>query len=300
MKSKEYRTVQVIAHIFCILLTLSALMPFVLLIISSFTDNEWASVYGYSYFPKKWSLEAYRYIAYQWNEIGHAYLMSFVVTGLGTLLSIFITTTFAYGINNPQIPGMRILNKALVFTMLFNGGLVATYYSYVNIFHVKNTLSAVLVPTLVMSAFNVILVRNYYRSSIPESLIEAARIDGAGGFTIFWKIVFPLSRPIVATIGLMTALSYWNDWQNGFYYLSERGGKRYYTIQVLLNTINENIQVLVQNASKAASIGAKVSDLPSTTIRMAIAVIGILPVIAVYPFFQKYFVKGITLGGVKE
>ena len=277
MKSKEYRTVQVIAHIFCILLTLSALMPFVLLIISSFTDNEWASVYGYSYFPKKWSLEAYRYIAYQWNEIGHAYLMSFVVTGLGTLLSIFITTTFAYGINNPQIPGMRILNKALVFTMLFNGGLVATYYSYVNIFHVKNTLSAVLVPTLVMSAFNVILVRNYYRSSIPESLIEAARIDGATTFRTFWKVIFPIMKPMHATVAVITALSVWNDVMTPLVIMSGSG----------MNTL------------PLAQMTFQTQFGTNYNLAFASYLLALLPILIFYIVCQKQILNGVVNGAVK-
>ena len=128
--------------------------------------------------------------------------------------------------------------------------------------------------------------------------MEAARIDGAGEITIFVKIVLPLSAPILATIGLMTGLNYWNDWNNGLYYLSAREGSKYYTIQLLLNQINDNVQFLANNASKMS--GIQVGSLPTTTVRMAIAVIGILPVLVVYPFLQKYFVKGITLGAVKE
>ncbi len=140
----------------------------------------------------------------------------------------------------------------------------------------------------------------YIFLSIPASLQEAARIDGASEFKIFVSIVLPLSKPIIATVGLMTALAYWNDWMNGLYYLTERGGSQLYTIQNILNNINDNIQVLLQNASQAAAMGASVADMPSTTVRMAIAVVGILPILILYPFFQRYFVKGITLGGVKE
>ena len=181
--------------------------------------------------------------------------------------------------------------------MLFNGGLVATYYTYVNYFHVRNTIWALILPNLMMNAFNVILVRNYFVNSIPYSLIEAARLDGASEFGIFFKVVMPLSLPIIATIGLMTGLMYWNDWQNGMYYLTERGGGHLYTIQIILNNINENINALLQNSSATGGMNIK---MPSTTVRMAIATVGILPILVIYPFFQKYFVKGITLGGVKE
>ena len=300
MKSKEFYTTQILAHVFCAAAALLAILPFILLIVSSFTDNAWAAENGYSYFPGKFSLEAYQYIAVQWGQIGRAYMMTLLVTFLGTAVSILITTLFAYGISHQEIPGMRFVSFLLIFTMLFNGGLVATYYSYVRLYHIKNTIFALLVPGLLMNAFNVILVRNYFQFSIPVSLPEAARIDGASEFMTFRRIIFPLSKPIVATVGLMSALSYWNDWMNGMYYLTEREGGKYYTIQVLLNNINENLQVLIQNASRLSASGIKVNQLPSVTVRMAIAVIGILPIVVLYPFFQRYFVKGITLGGVKE
>ena len=224
--------------------------------------------------------------------------MTLMVTGIGTLISLGITTTFAYGISKSRIPGMSIIRFLLVFTMLFNGGIVSTYYCYVKIWGIKDTIWALIFPSLLMNAFNVILVRNYYLSSIPASLEEAARIDGAGTFRIFTSIVFPLSKPIVATVGLMTGLGYWNDWMNGLYYLTKRGGARYYTIQLTLNGINDDIRAL-SAARNMANMGIEI-EVPSVTIRMAIAVVGILPILVLYPFFQRFFVKGITLGGVKE
>ena len=199
--------------------------------------------------------------------------------------------------SNDKLPGHKILMFLCIFTMLFNGGLVASYYVYSNIFHIKNTIWALIVPTFLMSPFNVVLVKNYFSNSISPSILEAARMDGAGVFAVFTKIVMPLSVPIMATVGLMTAISYWNDWTNGLYYLTENGGSQYYTIQLVLNRINENINFLANNSDVAAKAA---QQLPSTTMRMAIAVIGILPIMCAYPFFQKYFVKGITLGGVKE
>ena len=243
MKSREYKVTQGFANVVCILFSLCAVLPFLLLVISSFTDNSWATVNGFSFFPKEFSLAAYEYIGVQWATIGHAYLMSILVTGVGTFLSLVISTLFAYGISRKDIPGMKVLSFLLIFTMLFNGGLVATYYSYINFFHIKNTLAALVVPNLLMNAFNVILIRNYFTNSIPPSLEEAARIDGASEFKIFASIVLPLSKPIIATVGLMTALAYWNDWMNGLYYLTERGGADLYTIQNILNNINDNIQV---------------------------------------------------------
>lgn len=302
IKTKEYKTVQVIANVTCILFTLCALLPFILLIVGSFTDNSWAVSNGFTFFPNEWSTKAYEYIVDKWGVIGKAYLMTILVTFLGTAISLMISTTFAYSISKQDIPGMRMISFLLIFTMLFNGGLVSTYYSYIKLYHIKNTIWALIVPNLLMNAFNVILIRNYYLNSIPISLEEAARIDGAHEFGIFSKIIIPLSKPIVATVGLMTALAYWNDWLNGMYYLSERGGSQYYTIQIVLNNINDDVRALAQTLTSGSAGGMSVSiaDLPTTTMRMAIAVIGILPILILYPFFQRYFVKGITLGGVKE
>lgn len=298
MKTREYRVTQVITNGICIIVTACAILPFILLVIASFTDDSWAALHGFTFFPGKWSLTAYQYIAAKWATIGRAYLMTLVVTAIGTLASLFISVLFAYGISKQNVAGMKIISFLLIFTMLFNGGLVSTYYCYVKIWGIKDTIWALVVPNLMMNAFNVILIRNYFVNSIPASLEEAARIDGAGEFKILGWIILPLSKPIIATIGLMTLLVYWNDWQNGLYYLTARNGADYFTIQIVLNNINEDIRA-ISAAVTTGTMTAGVS-LPSTTIRMAIAVVGVLPILVLYPFFQRYFVKGITLGGVKE
>ena len=287
---------QIAAHAVMIIGSLLALLPFVLLVIASFTDNQTALVNGYTFFPEKWSLEAYEYIGREWATVGRAYLMTIVVTVVGTVLSLALTSTFAFAVSNQKLPGHGILMFMSIFTMLFNGGIVASYYVYSNVFHIKDTIWALIVPNLLMSPFNVVLVKNYFVNSISPSLLEAAEIDGANVFQIFMKIVMPLSVPILATIGLMSAITYWNDWTNGLYFLTENKGSHLYTIQLVLNKINENINFLANNSELAV----KATTVPSTTMRMAIAVVGILPIMIAYPFFQKYFVKGITLGGVKE
>jgi putative aldouronate transport system permease protein len=297
IRTLEHRITQAAAHAALAIESLLVLFPFALLIVASFTDNSWAMANGFTLFPKKFSLDAYRYIWAQSSLIGRAYAMTFAVTALGTAMSLLVTALFSYAVTHDEIPSMRALSLMAIFTMLFNGGLVATYHSYVNYFHVRNTIFGLLLPGLLMNAFNVILFRNYFRHSIPPSLIEAAYLDGAGELLVFGRIVIPLSKPILAAVGLMTGLSYWNDWQNGLYYLTERGGSQYFTIQLILNNINENVRALQQNAM--ALSGSSV-QMPSTTIRMAIATVGILPILVIYPFFQQYFVKGITLGGVKE
>lgn len=282
------------ANVIMCILSFLALAPFVLLIIASLTDETVAMTDGYSFFPAKFSLSAYEYIVAQWEMLGRAYLMTIVVTVIGTVVGLTITALLGYMLSERNLPGQRFFNLYVVFTMLFNGGLVPTYIMYVNTFHIKNTIWGLIVPNLMLSGFMVMLVRNYFENSIPRDLYEAARIDGASEFQTFFRIALPLSTPILATVGMMMAIAYWNDWQNGLYYISDTG-KHLYTIQNILNNINENIAFLASNAS----VGVNLADLPTTTVRMAIAVVGVLPVIIVYPFFQKYFAKGITMGAVK-
>jgi putative aldouronate transport system permease protein len=181
--------------------------------------------------------------------------------------------------------------------MLFNGGLVPTYLIYTQIFHIKNTLAGLIVPGLLMNGFNVILVRTFFATSIPEAIIESARIDGLGEFGTFVQIVMPLSLPILATLGLMTGVSYWNDWYNGLIYITE---PNLFSLQNLLNRILENLSFLQRNSSLGAAAAREIARIPGNTVRMAMAVIGVIPVLAIYPFFQKYFVKGITIGAIKE
>lgn len=298
MRTREFYVTQTVAHIVCGLVALMALLPFILLIIASFTEDTWAIANGYSYFPERWSLEAYRYLAYHWETIGKAYLMSLAVTLTGVTINLILTTLYAYAISQDGIPGMGLLKFILFFTMMFGGGLVSYYYVIVKFYHLNNTFWAQVFPGL-MGAFNVILVRNYFKTAIPESLVEAARLDGASEFGIYFKIVMPLSLPITATIGVMVALGFWNNWTNGLYFLRGTEGAKYYTIQNVLNNMNLNIEKLKAAAATGAMDGMEFK-FPSVTIRMALAVIGIVPIMILYPFFQKYFVKGITLGGVKE
>lgn len=298
IRSKSQKFMDIFSHGLLILFSLYAVLPFILLIISSFTDNDTALVEGYSFFPSKLSLAAYEYLIQQWQMIGRGYLMTIVVTVLGTALSVVITASFAYALSVKGLPGQKLLTIMVIISMLFNGGIVASYYVYSNVIHIKDTIWALIVPGFLMTAFNVILILNYYRTNISPEILESARIDGAGEICIYTKIVMPLSVPIYATIGLMTAVNYWNDWTNGLYYLTQRNGSHLYTIQLILNQINENISFL---ASNAAQYGLNVdqSAMPSTTVRMAIAVVAIIPIIIAFPFFQKYFVKGIAVGSVK-
>lgn len=294
IKSKEEKVVQIIAHAVMIVLSLCAVLPFWLLIAASFSSEEFAIQNGYKFFPGEFSLKAYEYLVRQWDQIGQAYFITIIVTVFGTIVGVLAVALLAYGLVQKDVPGVKVVFILILITMLFNGGLVPTYLIYTNVLHVKNTIFGLILPNLLMSGFTVILVKNYFATSIPPELFEAAEIDGAGQLSIFFKIVFPLSTPILATVGLMAAVTYWNDWQNGLYYISDH---KLYSIQQLLNEMNNNIQYLASNASNLG--GVDTSNLPSVTIRLAIAVIAILPILCIYPFFQKYFAKGIVMGAVK-
>lgn len=291
---KSDRNFQILTHVILGIFSFLCLFPFVLMIISSFTSETSITIYGYSVFPKEWSLEAYRYIIREGKQICRAYLTTAGVTLAGTVIGLYMTMTIAYLLSRRDLPGRRFLNFFVVFTMLYNGGLVPTYIMYTNYFHIKNTYFALLIPTLMMNAFYIMITRSYISSSIPEELIEASRIDGASEIGTFARVVVPLSKPIVVTLVLFIGIAYWNDWLNGMYYLTEA---KYFSIQNILNKMLNNVNFLAANSAVAQQAGNV--SVPSITIRMAIAMVGILPIIVVYPFLQKYFVKGITLGAVK-
>jgi len=288
------KVAQILMNAFLILLTICCVAPFLLMVMASFTEEKTLIRNGYSFFPAKFSLETYRYLAKSISTIGRGYLMTVLVTVIGTFCSIVITVLFAYPISRKDLPFRRGISFFLFFTMLFNGGLVPTYLLYSNVLRIKDTIFALIVPSLLMNAFYVIMMRTYFTSSIPDSLIEAAKLDGAGEAGILTKIVLPLSKPMIVTLVLMIGLGYYNDWLNGMYYVSDQ---KLYTIQMILNNMISNIQFLSKNASLFGAGTA--ASVPTVGIRMAIAVIAVVPIMVVYPFLQKYFVKGIVIGGVK-
>lgn len=294
MVSKN-KTGQIILNIIFILLVIASLAPFLLLIASSFSSEAALAKYGYSFWPKEFSANAYTYLFKSSMKILRGYGITILVTVVGTTCSVFMTTLFAYPLSRKELPFRYGFSFFVFFTMLFNGGLVPTYMMWTQVFHIKNTLFALLIPGLLMNAFYVIMMRSFFTANIPDALVEAARIDGAGEYRILWKVVLPLSKPMMATISLMVGLGYWNDWMNSMYYVTD---EKLYSIQAILNTIITNIQYLTSGQSAVTS-AVDVSKLPSVSIRMAIAVIGVLPVLCIYPFFQKYFIKGIVVGGVK-
>ena len=289
------RVQQIVMNLFMILLVVLCVAPFLLMVMSSLTEEATLTRNGYSFFPQVFSLETYRYIIRSQGTILHGYLMTIVVTVIGTAANLLLTILFAYPLSRKDLPYRGVLSFILFFTMLFNGGLVPTYMMYAQTFHIQNTIWALIVPGLMMNAFYVIMMRSFFQSSIPVALIEAAKLDGATEFRILRSVIVPLSKPMVVTLVLMVGLNYWNDWANGLYYVTDQ---KLFTIQMILNNMIKNIEFLTRNA---ASLGTGVSQMkiPQVGIRMGIAVVAVLPVLIVYPFLQKYFVKGIVIGGVK-
>lgn len=297
IKSKRSRVYQLFANIVLILMSLTVILPFLLLFLSSVTNESILIKNGYSFFPEVFDFEAYAYIFNHRASIFKAYGITIIVTIIGTAVNILISSMLAYGLSLRGLPFKKAITFYIFFTMLFNGGLVPTYMMYSGFFHIQNTLAALIVPNFLMSAMNVILIRTFYQSSIHEALYEAARMDGAGHLSIYSKIVLPLGKPILVTMGLFAALGYWNDWTNGLYYLSGTKGQELFSIQNLLNQMMSQIEYLSANSSAAVSTAA--AKIPSTSVRMAIAFVAMLPMLIIYPFLQKYFQKGIALGAVK-
>ncbi len=292
VKSKQEKIVTTIAHIVMIILCVLAIAPFWMMVASSFTSNDVLIKFGYNFWPKVFSIEAYQYILTEWGQIGQAYINTIIVTVIGTVLSLIIVSLAGTALSQKDVPGLKVMFFFVVLTMLFNGGVVSSYIIYSQIFHIKDTIFALIIPNLLLNGFNVMLVKNYIQNTIPGELQEAAEIDGAGLFRIYGTIILPLSKPILATVGLMTAVGYWNDWTNGLYYITSN---KLNTVQLLLNQMNSNVEYLASHSE----LGLNLQSVPSVSVRMAIAVIGILPIVVLYPFFQKYFEAGITMGAVK-
>lgn len=285
---------KIIPHIVLILMTIIALTPIILLFIASITDEQELIKNGYSFFPKKLSLYSFQYIFRSSATIFRAYGITLFVTAVGTLANMTLTVMLAYPLSRPELKCRNTVTFLVFFTMLFNGGLVPTYIMYTQMFHIRDTLWAQIIPSMLLSPFNVILVRNYFRTNIPDSIVEAAKLDGASDMQTLARVVLPISSPILGTIGLLSGLAYWNNWTNGLYYLVKRTDL--YSIQNVLTNMLNNIQFL---KTSAVDVNMDLSQLPSVGIRMAIAVIALIPVMIAYPLIQKSFVKGIVVGGVK-
>lgn len=294
---KKKKSISILSNALLLLFCAFCLVPVFLLIIASFTDNDSIFRTGYTFMPEKWSLNAYRYLITQKDIILGTFKISVVVTVLGTVMGLISTTLAGYAISRRDLPGRRIITFYIFFTLLFNGGMVPTYLTYVNTLHVKNTLWALILPSnILINGFNVMLMRTFFEGNVPFELIESGKLDGAGEFRILASIIIPVSTPIIATVALLIGVGYWNDWYNGLLYVTKTN---LFSLQNYLNRILLDIQFMTQTMSGNVNASSALAKMPTVTVRMAIAVIGIIPLMIIFPFFQKYFARGITVGSVK-
>ena len=289
----QSKAFNVFVHVLLVFLILCCVVPFWLLIASSFTSEASLVKNGYSLIPKEFSLAAYKYLWTARGSIGRAYFMSVAISAVGVTGNVLMCILFAYPLSRRELPGRGVFSFLLFFTMLFNGGLVPTYLVYTNIVNVKDSFWGLVVPYLLLNPFLVIMMRTYFTSSIPNEVLEAARIDGASEVRCLSSVVVPMSKPIIATVALMTLITYWNNWTNGIYFLTTRTDL--YGIQNYLNDVMNKAAFLQSHTTGAISV----RDIPNIGVRMAVAVVAVVPLLVLYPFFQKYFVKGVTLGSVK-
>ena len=242
-------------------------------------------------------MDANRYIMTQGETIFRSYGISVLITLIGTGFGLLITAMLGYTLSRRELPGRKLINFLVFFTLLFNGGMVPTYLMYVNTLHIKNTLFALLIPSnILVHGFNVLLMRTYFENNVPGELIEASMVDGATEYRIFATVIVPISKPIFVTVGLLIGIGYWNDWYNGLLYITDT---RLFSLQNYLNRILLDIQFMTQSMSGSVEASSALAKMPTITVRMAIAVIGIIPLMLIFPFFQSFFAKGITVGAVK-
>ena len=292
-KSKGF---QILSNTLLIILSLSAILPLWLLVVSSVTSDATLNKEGFSFLIRGLDFSAYSYIFRSINVLMRAYGMTFLVAFTGTCINLALTIGVAYALSKKDLIGRNLLSFFVFFTMLFNGGMVPSYIIWSQLFHVVDTVWGLILPNLLMSAFNVILMRTYFTTTIPSEITEAAEVDSCSQAGILFRIVLPLSKPMIATVTLFSVLGYWNDWINGLYYIVMR--KELYTIQNILNSL-QNSGDFIKQYINSAGLGTFMKDIPTLSFKLALAVMSVLPILTLYAIFQKAFVRGIIIGGVK-
>ncbi|AUS97889.1 sugar ABC transporter permease [Clostridium thermosuccinogenes] len=288
--------VNILFNLIFTVIALSCIIPVLFVVIISISSNESIRQIGYSFFPKEWSISAYSYIWKMRSYIGRAFLVSIGVTTVGTLLGLFMNSTMGYVLSRRNYKLRNFFTILIFIPMLFSGGLVSSYLVNTQFLRIGNTYWALILP-LCVSSFYIIVLRTFFQTTIHDSIIESAKMDGASQLLIYFKIVLPISLPGLATIGLFLSFAYWNDWFTPMLYI-QSDHAHMYTLQYILVDIEQNIQNLIRNAQYMMA-GESLANIPSETVRMAIVVVVVLPITMSYPFFQKYFISGLTIGSVK-
>ncbi len=294
---KHSRLAQTVLHLVFVAVCIACLFPLFLVLGISFTDEDTISRSGFNLLPKLVSTEAYRFVLRESDAIGRAYLLTIAVTVVGTLVGTLVVALYAYPLARADFRWRKGFSKFVFFTMLFTGGLVPWYMICVQVLHLRNTFFALWLP-YVMNAWFVMLMRTFYKENVPVSIVESARLDGAGEYTIFFRIIVYLAKPGIATIALFNTITLWNDWWLPLMLVND---SKWYNLQFLMYRVQSNIQYLSTMASSLSGVSADIlRRLPSRTAQMAMCVLVMGPIVLAYPFFQRYFVKGITVGSIKE
>ena len=278
-----------------ILLALLTVLPVIFVFIISISSEASIAANGYSFFPSELSMGAYEYLWNSKDYIGRAFLNSIGITIVGTILGLILTSTLGYALSRPNYRLKGLYTTMLIIPMLFSGGLVATYMINTQVYHLKNTYLSMILPGA-CSTFYVVVMRTFFQTTIPDSIIESGKIDGARQFRIFTQLVLPISLPVIATIGLFLTFNYWNAWYSAMLYL-DSNHRELYPLQYVLISIEKNISFMARNEEFFRE--DSMQNLPSETMRMAIVMVVVIPIACSYPFFQRYFVGGLTIGAVK-
>lgn len=294
LRNPKFTASNIILNIVFILIAFVCVFPVLLTIGISVADESSIIAHGYQLIPEKFSFSSYEYIWQAKDTVLRAYGVTIFVTVVGTVMSTLVLAFYAYAISRKDFKYRKAFTFYMFFTMLFSGGVVAWYMVITTILHLKNTIWVMILPH-VMNAWNIIVLRSFFTSAIPDEMIEAAKLDGAGEFKIFFSLVMPLSLPGLATIALFQTLGYWNDWTLPLYFITK---PELWNLQFLLQNMIANIQKLTENAGGMYSV-AQGADVPVEGARMALCLIAAGPIIIVYPFFQKYFIQGLTVGSIK-
>lgn len=287
---------QYILSTILLLYTIFCAMPILLVFIGAVTDEKTLATEGFSYFPSKFSLDGVSSVLRYGKQLFVSYGVTIFVTVAGTALGLFVMSMLAYSLSRRDFRMRSFLSIYIMIPMLFSGGQLSSYIIYTSTYHLKDNLLLLILP-LCVSTMNIIILRTYVQSSIPEELIDSARIDGAGEYRTFFPIVFPLMKPAMAAVGFMMATAFWNDWQNALLFITSDNKK---PLQLLLVNIQKSIETLLSNKNIPTSVLAKMQGVvPQNSATMATVIVVIGPIMIAYPFFQKYFIKGLTVGSVK-
>ncbi|MGN6710945.1 carbohydrate ABC transporter permease [Anaerocolumna jejuensis] len=287
---------QYILAAFLGLYTLFCLLPIILVFVVAFSDDKSIVSNGFSYFPEKYSLEGFKYVFKYGKQLAVSYGVTIFITVAGTLMGLMFMSLLAYAMSRKDFRLRRFLSIFVMVPMLFSGGQLASYIVYTSMYHLKDSIWLLVLP-LTISTMNIIILRTYIQTSIPDELMESARIDGASEYRTFFQIVLPLMKPALASVGFMLATAYWNDWQNALLYISSENKM---PLQLLLVRIQRSIEFLLNNKNITGSALAVLQQgIPEYSCTMATVITVVGPIMVVYPFFQKYFIKGLTVGSVK-